>query len=87
MTKKQKEKHLENILNTVKGYGFVVDRWGNHVLKKEHVIFRIKNMKNNIRFEYKKNTPKAVWFKIFSDPIIRIDLDKFNEHLNKRILK
>lgn len=85
MTKKQKQIHIDDIVAVITSKGFELDRWANYVLKKDHIIFRIKLMKNNLRFEYKKNAPKSVWFKVFSKPIVKVDIDGLNEYLNQRI--
>ena len=85
MTKKQREKHISNLINIVRDNNFTVDRWGNYVRKHGENVFRIKFMKNNLRFEVKKDAPKMTWFNIMSKPFIRIDVDEFNGKLKNRL--
>ena len=85
MTKKQRENHIYSLLNVVLNNGFVTDRWGNHVKKQGDNIFRFKFMKNNLRFEVKKDVPKSTWFNILSKPLIRITEEELNERIQRRV--
>jgi hypothetical protein len=84
MTKNQKQKHTDLLKRIVLSKGFSLDRWGNYVKENEKVVFRIKMMKNNLRFEWKDNKPKSTWFNVFSKPIVRIDSDYLNGYLQER---
>ena len=81
MTKKQREKHISNLIDVVRDNSFTIDRWGNYTRKHGDNVFRIKLMKNNLRFEVKKDAPKMTWFNIMSKPFIRIDVDELSKIL------
>lgn len=80
MTPKQKKQHIAEIKAIIEKHRFTLDRYGNY--KTACQGFRIKLKKINIRFERKSGKQ---WFKIFSYPIIKIDIDGFNSFLEKRL--
>jgi len=84
MTKKQKEKLIIELKKVVSDNGFSIDRFGHYVKENKTEKFRAKFMDINLRFEVKRNTKGAQWFKIVSTPIVKIDPVLFSERLKIR---
>lgn len=73
MTKKQKQQKIEALKKIIIDCGFKIDRYGNYKITKTKE-YRIKFKPNNLRFEVKNSFG---WVRIFSDPIVGIDLPVF----------
>ena len=78
MTPKQKREHIKSLEDMICSFGFKTDKYGNY----RYNDFRIKIMKNNLRFEKKRD---LIWFNILSKPIVNISVDTLSTYINKRI--
>jgi len=65
MTKRQKEKHVENIKEFLIKEGWTEDRWGNFKKTAREREFRLKFQKHSIRLE--KMVESVGWIRIRSD--------------------
>jgi hypothetical protein len=82
MTKNQKQNHINSLIDIIESNGFKLDRYGNYKLSTTNHTYRIKVKKINIRIERQALIcGKKEWFKLVSNPIVKINPVALNKYL------
>ena len=82
MTKKQKREHIEALKAIIESNNFKLDNYGNYKLENNNNVYRIKVKKINIRIERQALIcGKKEWFKLVSNPIVKIEPIALNKYL------
>ena len=84
MTKAQRGRHLEDIINKIKSLGFTIDRWGNFKKGVGEKQYRFKLQKTSLRYELKCGSD---WRNIVSDYFSNITIIGDGIEIKGKVIK